>query len=304
MIIINNLFPVCALLVLGFLLKRYGLTDVRFLKMADKLIYYVFFPLLLFWKIGASNTGATTDMQYCVIAISAVLLIYLLSTGFIYYSGISAYQAGSFSQSCYRFNSYIGMAVIMNAVGDEGVRLFSLMIGFTIPVINVLCVATLIWFSEHDYSFRDKSVYIAKALISNPLILACLAGILYSHGVGRFPLFLTNSFKLAAYTALPLALISIGGSLTFNGLKNNFGLALKASAFKLILLPMTGFFLFKLFDVADMPFRVGIIFLTLPTSPAIYILSSQLNSDTELATASIVLSTILSFGTLSLALYL
>lgn len=272
--------------------------------MADKLIYYVFFPLLLFWKIGASNTGATTDMQYCVIAISAVLLIYLLSTGFIYYSGISAYQAGSFSQSCYRFNSYIGMAVIMNAVGDEGVRLFSLMIGFTIPVINVLCVATLIWFSEHDYSFRDKSVYIAKALISNPLILACLAGILYSHGVGRFPLFLTNSFKLAAYTALPLALISIGGSLTFNGLKNNFGLALKASAFKLILLPMTGFFLFKLFDVADMPFRVGIIFLTLPTSPAIYILSSQLNSDTELATASIVLSTILSFGTLSLALYL
>ncbi|MFZ0447992.1 MAG: hypothetical protein WAL98_02010 [Desulfatiglandaceae bacterium] len=40
----------------------------------------------------------------------------------------------------------------------------------------------------------------------------------------------------------------------------------------------------------------------LPTSTAIYILSSQLNSDTELASASVVLSTILSFASLTVAL--
>jgi len=115
---------------------------------------------------------------------------------------------------------------------------------------------------------------------------------------------LTNSFKLAAYTALPLALLSIGGSLTFKGLKKYFGLALKASAFKLFMLPLAGYFLFNLMHVTGLPFRVGMIFLTLPTSPAIYILSSQLNSDTELATAAIVLSTVLSFISLSLVLCL
>jgi len=304
LIVINNLFPVGALLVSGFLLKRYELTDDHFLKIADKLIYYVFFPLLLFWKIGASNTGSGTDLKYCAAAILAVLLIYLLSAGFMYFSGVTAFQAGSFSQSCYRFNSYIGMAVIMNAHGSEGVRLFSLLIGFTIPVVNVLSVATLIWFSSGQYTLKVKSVYIFKALVSNPLILGCAAGIVYAHSIGRFPLFLTNSFKLAVYTALPLALLSIGGSLTFKGVKNNFGLALQASAFKLVMLPLTGFILFKLMHVTGMAFHVGMIFLALPTSSAIYILSSQLDSDTELATAVILLSTILSFISLSLVLYL
>jgi predicted permease len=44
------------------------------------------------------------------------------------------------------------------------------------------------------------------------------------------------------------------------------------------------------------------IYFTLPTSTALYILSAQLNSDTQLASAAIALSTILSFFSLSLAL--
>jgi predicted permease len=46
------------------------------------------------------------------------------------------------------------------------------------------------------------------------------------------------------------------------------------------------------------------IFFCLPTSTAIYVLSSQMNSDTELASASIVVSTLFSFVTLSVALAL
>jgi predicted permease len=44
------------------------------------------------------------------------------------------------------------------------------------------------------------------------------------------------------------------------------------------------------------------LFFAQPTSTAIYILSSQLNSDTELASAVIVLSTLLSFGSMALVL--
>ena len=44
------------------------------------------------------------------------------------------------------------------------------------------------------------------------------------------------------------------------------------------------------------------LFFALPTSTAIYILSSQLRSDLELASAVIVLSTLLSFVSMSLVL--
>jgi hypothetical protein len=48
---------------------------------------------------------------------------------------------------------------------------------------------------------------------------------------------------------------------------------------------------------------MGILFLSLPTSTALYVLSSQLNSDTELASAAIALSTLLSILSLSAALF-
>jgi predicted permease len=48
--------------------------------------------------------------------------------------------------------------------------------------------------------------------------------------------------------------------------------------------------------------QTGMIFFALPTSTALYVLSSQLGSDTRLAAASIVLSTILSFVSLTVVL--
>jgi predicted permease len=49
-------------------------------------------------------------------------------------------------------------------------------------------------------------------------------------------------------------------------------------------------------------FQVGMLFFALPASPAIMVLSSQLNSDTEFASAAIVLSTLLSFFSMSAVL--
>ena len=51
-----SLFPVFALLLLGHLLKRFGLTNEAFLNTSDRLIYFIFFPMLLFWKIGGADT--------------------------------------------------------------------------------------------------------------------------------------------------------------------------------------------------------------------------------------------------------
>ena len=46
MIVLNSLFPVFILIALGVVLKRAGLTDAAFLQKSDRLIYYIFFPLI------------------------------------------------------------------------------------------------------------------------------------------------------------------------------------------------------------------------------------------------------------------
>ncbi len=302
MIILNAIFPIFTLLFLGSLLKHFNITNETFLKTSDKLVYFIFFPVMLFWKIGSSTPDKGTSLNLCLASILAVLIVYLLSLFAIRLFHISSFQAGSFSQACYRFNTYIGMAIVMNVLGESGIRYFGILIGFVIPIINILAVSTLIWHSGEKRSFGQNLRVLLKALISNPLILGCAAGILFSRSQASFPIFIDNTFSLMTAVTMPLALISIGGSLTLTGLRHNTKFSLIASMLKILILPIIGFFLLKLFCVTGIPFKAGMIFFTLPTSTAIYVLSAQLNSDTQLASAAIMLSTLLSFISLSVAL--
>ncbi len=300
--VLNSLFPVFTLILFGSILKHWRLTDDVFLKTADRLTYFMFFPALLFWKIGGASSALTGGAGLYQAVICAVLTVYILSTLFIKLSKMPDYKAGTFSQSCYRFNSYIGVAIVLSALGEEAIKQFGILIGMIIPIINVLCVSTLIWFSEEQVSPAKRLGQTVRALISNPLILACISGIIYANIWQGFPPFIDNTLKLASYVALPLAMLSIGGALTLGTVREHFKLSLIASSFKLLALPLIGYGFLSAFGVSDTGLKIGLIYFTLPTSPALYILSSQLNSDTNLASASIALSTILSFFSLSIAL--
>ena len=300
--VLNNLFPVFALLFFGHLLKRFGFTHAVFLKTADKLIYFIFFPAMLFWKIGATASERIGDPGLYKAAVCAVASVYILSSLYIKIFKVPAYQAGSFSQSCYRFNTYIGMAVVINALGEDGIRYFGILIGLIIPIINIFAVTTLSWYAEKKVALLQRVLLTVKALVSNPLIIACFAGMLYSKMIGAFPVFIDSTFRLASSITLPLALLSIGGALTTASIKSYFKLSLVACLFKLVILPAAGYYFLSVFDVTGVAFKAGMIYFTLPTSTALYILSSQLSSDTQLASSAIALSTMLSFISLSVAM--
>ncbi len=196
------------------------------------------------------------------------------------------------------------MAIVVAVLGEDGIRHFGILIGFLIPFINVMAVSVLIWYSNQDLPLGKKIWFFIRALGSNPLILGCAGGILVSRSSLVFPVFLNTTFALISSVTLPLALISIGGTLSFSGVARHGRHALAASFFKLAALPLTGFVLLKMFGVTGVPFKTGMIFFCLPTSTALYVLSAQLNSDLELASTAIMVSTLLSFASLSVALIL
>ena len=299
--VLNSLFPVFALIVLGVALKRWRLTTTDFLKASDRLVYYIFFPILLFWKIGGSPSSAGGSGRFYLAVILAVMLIYLLSLAYIAWR-VKAFQAGAFHQSCFRFNTYIGMAVILTSLGEGSVRPFGILVGFLIPLNNVLSVATLSWFAEGSLKGRMRILIAARAMISNPLILACVSGVIYSRFVGFFPPFIESGLALMGGMTLPLALLSIGGSLEPTGIRDHLELALVSAGFKLLMLPLVGWLLMRSMDIGGIEMQIGMIYFALPISPGTYVLSSQLNSDSRLAATTIVLSTALSIIPLAVVL--
>lgn len=302
MIILNTLFPIFALLCLGRVLKQTGITTDLFLRTADKLVYYIFFPVMLFWKVGGSTGHAASALGLCAAGFMSVGLVCLLSLVYIIRAPVSGFQAGAFAQSAFRFNTYIGMAIILGVLGEEGVRYFGILIGLLIPSINVAAVSILIWYSSEKMAPARKLKIFSKALVSNPLIIGCAGGLIVSGSGISFPDFVSNTFALMSSVTLPLALISIGGALSFKGVAKHWRTALAAAVLKLAVLPVVGFLSLTLMGVGGTAFQVGMIFFCLPTSTALYVLSAQLNSDVELASVAIMLSTLLSFASLSVAL--
>ena len=208
---------------------------------------------MLFWKIGGASWEVGIDWSLCFAALCALAVLFFLSIAIIVMGRIGAFQAGSFAQSCYRFNTYIGMAVILNSLGEEGVKYFGLLVSIAIPFINVAAVTTLIWYSQERMALRSRARLLGRALLSNPLIIGCVAGIAYSNGFTGYPRFIDNFLGLLSMVTLPLALISIGGALTFSGIRSNLRLSLLAALTKLLIFPIIGYFCLRLFDVSGTP---------------------------------------------------
>ncbi|MDJ0624389.1 MAG: AEC family transporter [Desulfocapsaceae bacterium] len=304
MIILNALFPVVVLIAMGVILKRYGFTDSVFLRTSDKLVYHIFFPVMLFYKIGGANFSSGMNWNFCFAALAALVVMFGLSIALIMLCKVPDFQAGSFAQSCYRFNTYIGVAVILNSLGEEGIKYFGILIGIAIPIINVAAVTMLSWYSQEGMFAKGRTKMVGRALLSNPLIIGCLVGILYSRTFSGYPQFIDNCLQLISMVTLPLALLSIGGALTFKGLHRHLGFSMLAALAKLLVFPVIGFWFLKVFGVNGTPFQVAMIFFALPTSTAIFVLSSQMQSDTELASSAILVSTLLSFPVLSVVFLL
>lgn len=302
--IVDNVLPVFVFMALGQVLLRTGLAGQRFFDTSDRLIYFFFFPALLFWKIGMAGPGLAMPGGLILAVLVSVFVVWLISLGYIRVARVKPFKAGTFSQVSFRFNTYVGMAVVLSAFGEEGVARFGIIISLAIPFINLLAVATLVWFSQARYSGPQKLKMIIRALLINPLILACLAGIAFARSGLELPVFVERSLALGASVSLPMALLSIGASLSLAKLKGRVGLSLLASVLKLLVLPLIGFLLLRLMEVNGLSLAVAMVFFTLPTATSAYILSSQMKSDADLAGAAIVLSTCLSFGSLSAALIL
>ena len=302
--ILDSLFPVFALIALGVVLRRRGLTDRAFLRQGDRLVYYVFFPVLLFWKIGGASAADTVPWSLWGAGLGTILILWVVSLVALRLFGIGPRRAGSFSQAAFRFNTYVAIAVVLGAQGDAGAARLGELLSVAIPAANVLAVVTFIWFARGNLDQASRVRLTLGALIRNPLILACLGGMVWARLLPAWPVAVDRALQLTASLTLPFALISIGGALTFTGIRDRLVPALVATVLKIAAMPLIGWWLLDLFGITGADRLTAMLFFAMPASTAMYVLSTEMDGDPDLSSAIIVLSTLGAFVSLSAVLVL
>jgi hypothetical protein len=141
-------------------------------------------------------------------------------------------------------------------------------------------------------------------ILGNPVILSAIGGILFSLTGLRVPLVIDRSLDILSGLALPMALLLIGASLSFELMHLKMLRVLCSSVIKLFLLPALGFTLYRLLDVALQDYLPGLILLASPTATITYVMAKEMSGDTDFAVAALSTSTILSAVTFSLWLHI
>jgi len=203
-------------------------------------------------------------------------------------------QRGTFVQNSFHGNiGYIGLAVSLYYLGREGFVKASILAGFLLILQNLLGVIALQLNAPHNSASQNRWMPALK-IAGNPIILSALAGILVSLTAFPVPLVLGRCLDILSDLAVPLALLIIGASLSFDMVQSKLKAVLSCGLLKLILLPAVGFILYRLFNVMPQDYLPGIILLASPTASVSYVMAREMHGDSDFAVAAISLNTLLS----------
>jgi hypothetical protein len=139
----------------------------------------------------------------------------------------------------------------------------------------------------------------ALGIVTNPLLLACAAGLSYSLTPWALPAPIERTLSLFGRFTLPAALLCIGASLASTPLRGQVGRALAATGIKLAAAPLTGLLVARFIGADATETAVALIMLACPTAVASYVLAGQLGGDEDLAASAVVVSTIGSIASLA-----
>lgn len=308
--VLNSLAPVFLIIAVGVLLGKTEFLSAPSFEGLNKLTYWVGLPCLLFYKIAtAVYSGGTAGLIFLVVLVgmtATVLMGYIMA----WVLKVPALAVGTFVQAAFRGNlAFIGLPVIIylsegadSLIGADVEMLGILVMAPIVPIHNIISVTVLL-LSQHELK-RMSWRKVLRPAVTNPLLLASLAGGLIALLSWHLPFWISRTTETIGRMSLPLALIGIGGSLGVVRIRGSIGLAFCASILKTVFAPLIGLLTSRIVGLGAEESRIALIYLACPTAVASYVVASQLGGDSRLAASSVALSTILSVFALGLVVAL
>lgn len=286
------MLPDLLLIVCGFLLSRHTALDRSIWAAAEKLVYHLLFPALLFGAIVRNplSLGEGAALGLGGLAVTGLGVAAALALG--RWPGLDARLHASGAQVAFRFNSYVALALAERLAGGAGVAAVALLVALCVPLCNVAAVWPLA---------RQGQQGFGRELARNPLILSTGAGLLANLAGLQLPEVLGTTLQRIGSAALPLGLMAVGAGLQLGGLNAGPRLAAALLALRHLLLPAAGLALALLLPLSATQRLVLVVFAALPTASSCYVLAVRMGGDGPYTAGLVTLSTAL--GMLSLPLW-
>lgn len=286
--LLQLLFPDFSLILCGWLLCRYTALNRSVWQPIEALVYYFLFPILLFGSIVRQplDLGGASALIAAgvVLGLVGIALAYLLPHLPVIGRHIDRRDHAAGAQVAFRFNTFIGLALVERLAGPPGMQMLAILMGFCIPVLNTGAVWPMA---------RQAGTHFGSAIMRNPLILATVAG-LAANLVGlSLPHWLEPSVSRISGAAIVLGLMAAGAGLQLGSLAQNKTLAAALLAIKHLVLPVLALLIARVMALDPMQTTIFLCFSALPTASSAYVLAVRMGYNGPFIASLVTLSTLL-----------
>jgi predicted permease len=296
-----GLLPVFLLIALGVALKRAAFPGDAFWPPMERVVYFVLFPPLLFYTIVTANLEQGEALRLAAAFLIAVAAMTVLLLAIRPALPISGAAFSSVYQGAIRWNSYVTLGVVSALIGPRGVALAAVAFAAMVPAVNLLSVLVI---SRYAGDTPAAGRAVLKAVIGNPLIIACLAGVLVVWLDLPVPGVLLATLKMMGDAPVALGLMAVGAALDFRTVRASTTAMIVTIVLKLIAMPLIMAVACTAVGVTGEARTVAVICAAVPPASSAYILARQLGGDATLMATLITALTLISVVTIPVAITL
>ncbi|MDN3640951.1 AEC family transporter [Simiduia curdlanivorans] len=294
--------PIFLIVFLGLFLKRTGRINDEFIGIASKLVFNLCLPLLMFFAIIQSDIDWQQQHNLALFSATAATLSFFIFWWLAQKFIAAPEDRGVAVQSAFRSNlGIMGIALCAKAFAEPGLAVAALILAVVTPIYNVLSIYALTRSLTANASMHWGKLLLG--ILKNPLILSIgLAFVFVAFDI-KLPTFLEDTGRYLSRMTLPLALITIGGSLSLSALRNASALSAWVVFAKIVLVPVSITGCAWLLGFRGIELGCILLMFASPTAAAAFVMTRAIGGNHHLASNTIAISTLASALTISTFLY-
>lgn len=299
--VFSALAPVFLLIAIGWAVRASRLVSAEAFGTVNRFGYFVLYPAFLFLTVTQADLDAATAWPFILGVLAAFATVAALTFATLPLSKNGPAFTSVF-QGALRWNGFAILAAADAIFGPGARSLIGIIFGPSVLLNNVFSVAVLARWGANDR--EPTRGYILSQIAGNPLVLACLAGLLVrltgKHDFGV----IGATLDLLGDAAMPIALVCVGAGLDLGAARAARQEVALSMVLKLAAAPLIFYGAVRLFGGDARSAAIACAIGATPTAAASYTLAREMGGDARLMAAIVSVTTLISFVTMPVAILL
>lgn len=304
--VIGLVLPFFGLIFMGFFVARITRQPIEALGWMNTFIVYVALPALFFQLLVKTPIERLTEWSFIFGSVFSTYVIFTIMFGaslLLSRGGIAEATIKGLASS-YGNIGYMGPGLALIAFGEEA----------AVPVALIFCFENIVHFAVAPMMMALSGggvrrpgpliVGVIKKIVFHPFIIATALGVVGAYFQFRSPLPVERFLDYLARAAAPCALFAMGVTLALRPLKRVPVELGPIAGLKLVLHPLLCYVVLSwVGNFSETWMFSAMLLAALPTATNVFVIAQQYGVWVERASASILLTTVISVATLTALLY-